>query len=1120
MTTPAELKKDSTKIIKEKSKIENKEAIKDSAKINKDLSSYNAEKVLEVNSEVTTNTPSETRNISYQILTEPLKAISPESIINAVIAGVTTISQGLLEQIPTKVKKVSELSQNPDAANNSQITDCVKSANNKCSTIAKTEMFNAQLANGHELRATFASQTIAANSIRFSSDTTISQFSPYVATTTQDYHVQSNNSLVFVSDIKLGNYKQELNLVEGSSITQAQTGLSVYTETSDTVSKNTRSIGIDTHSTLGKENNIIADSKLTSVSGGDIQTAAYGNIGIQGNGDIAIVAAKSDNPANVAASGEEELSIPFNYGGKIYFISKTSADFTNLFGLTEKGIFSSTSGNSVNSSSGYNVVSGNKGTSITSDKFAYVGTTQGGMFIRGRKMFLGSMVIPLTEFTQPNVIQIPGLPNFPTLPSQSLENCIPKNTNSQEENDEDLFGDLEDIYFDDENSEVNNSNINIKPDIRKVLLNNKKQQAKLSSISSSSTNQNFNKLPPPSSVNNTNQKSSLSGNVAAIDATGVLGGPPGVYVSSYNTDTVTNSLDLISSQEAYTVNSLLEYLYTDDVNELAALALSSPEDFFTVENITSQISNIIPSELISEMTYPLFYLDLLNVSLSKLESFTITIEDFLISDKAKAASMLIIIQQYPALKEAIKELIQEATAVEAIGFLGFLSNIAPTLNLGLVKDIVNIPKLIQQENPLELFNTIKPYASKLLKGTPFKDLLNSPDLLQLGETLIKGDPKETETFIKTKIDSIYNNKIKQILENRLSSILGPQFQSLIPAFKDILNKVKIGESINPNDYISQITEILDSVLRDNTASTALSLYKDFESLLKSAETGDVFSIITGSNLNNILSTVLGAETAGSISKVIDLAKEAVGTYEAIKLLPDVLSLLNDFSIPSINQVANALNCLDLFNKVKSLLSGFSSLGESNKSATNFLENTGRLIQGANSINSLEDSDLLELNNNLVSSEVDLLDLKPFLNFNLNLNLCFNLPKLTLFQSQIDILEINDGDLIFSLTNFNAIKNTISMLPKVNGILQIRVKGFIYNSKDYLNLYQTDFQYTPSVYSFIITEYNNKLNKGIAVFDRAVSSIILENFEGILYEFSSTSIGISLLPDIIDSYLLA
>ena len=96
-----------------------------------------------------------------------------------------------------------------------------------------------------------------------------------------------------------------------------------------------------------------------------------------------------------------------------------------------------------------------------------------------------------------------------------------------------------------------------------------------------------------------------------------------------------------------------------------------------------------------------------------------------------------------------------------------------------------------------------------------------------------------------------------------------------------------------------------------------------------------------------------------------------------------------------------------------------------------------------------------------------------------------------------------------------------MLPKLNDLIQIRVQGFYSSStRDYYIPYQTDYEYTPSVYSFVVSNFNIEKNVGLAYYDRAYPSLVLENSEGILYKFTSEAIGVTLNPDIVDSYLLA
>ena len=1127
----------------------------DNSKINKDVATFNGnQNVSTINQAITNNTTTSSRNISYQILAEPLKAVAPESIVDLAIAAVTTMAQGVLQQVNDKLTNAAALGQKPSAVNNQQIKDCIQSATNQCSDIVNTETKTAQLAHGHDYKVSFASHTVSANSIKLNSDTSIHNISPHINTSTQDYHLQANNSAVFVADINLNTYRQTVSMIEGASVTQAQTGLSVFTDTSDIVSQDTRSVGINSHSILGKQNNIIADTMISSVSGGDIQTASYGNMAFQGNGNISLVAAKSDKVANVNATGDNEgVSIP-DSGGNIYIISKTSPSFSNIIGLTQTGIVNSTSGNSVTNSSGYTVVSGSQGATISSDNFAYVGTPDGGMFVKGRKMFLGNIAIPINSVKPPSIIDIPALPVFPSSPANSLANCIPKpkaaqfptatgslspsgqfptstgtsttlGTSSSNGTFPSAIGTSSSssngfpaVNTSPSTIQSVDSNISLYPDISQISIYNKKSLAKESNINSTSGNQNADKLPPP--ANSATEKK-----VAAIDAAAILGGPPGIYTEAYSTANNSQLVDLITYQDMYNTSSLIDTLsQSDDITALAT-SLSSLDDALTIDNLTSYLSSAVPAKVLPSLLKPNFYQTLFNLPTDKVDNFTFTVNDFAPIDQPDAKVILNLIQQYPALKTNILNFINSTNVIAAIGFLDALSSITgfnPNIALGITNNsavtglITAVPKVVTNPNisgiTSLLSNTINAISPNTQNST-FANLLNNPNLLNLGQSLLSGNQANISKALNTSVDNILTSQLTQTVTNNL----GASAASVIPLLKSVLTQTKVGSNLNASVYINQFSQIINSTLGNNLGTKASSIYNDLQGLIKNINTGNVTAILSGGNITDIVSNLLGSNNAGSVSKLLTLTQQAIGTYQALSLLPQVLSLLNNFSIPSLNQVSQALNCLDLFNKVKDLLATASSLGGSNQGATSALENTGRLVQGLNTLSNIDNSSLAAIQQTLPNTP-DLVNLKNNISFNLNLDTCFKVPQLTMFQSDVTVQQFNSGRLIFSLTNYSSFANSPSLLPKLNDIIQLNVAGFLY-SRSYYTLYQTDFQYTPSVYNFLVTDYNIATNVGVAIFDNSISSITLEDSTGTLYQFSSSLIGTSLIPDIQDSYIL-
>ena len=1119
MSIPRDIQFSQEKVIIDKAKATDTQNIfPDTANINTTLATQQTQVSLASN---TTNINTEggsDKNISYQILAEPIRVTSPESIINAAIAAVNVLGQAFIRPIKEKLTNVSELSQNPTAIDSDQIKDCVDKISKKCTTIAETQANSAALANGHNITAAFNAGILTGNSFHIVSDTATVNRSPYFGVSSQDVSFQGNNSINMISDFSFGEFKQEVKFTEGSSISQSQTSLKVSTETNDDIAKINRYVGTEEISNLGKVNKVIADESLLTASGGTTQISSYDSIGVQSNNDISLTAAKSNDDSNPDANNPLSGNSP-NRGGNIYLISTPSNNTSNMLVMSKSGLLHSSTENIINSSGKNTILNGSKSAVVTSTNYSYVGTPRGGMFIKAGRTFLGRLSFPSLNMPKASVVNIPSLPTLPTLPSKELESCLPKNINNPntfedfDPNSETILANntTQDSVFD-----PSNPNLfipKIPSPVNRVQL--PRQFGAFNSFNPNEDKIFQVKLPAPS----------VSSPVAGEEKVAIISPftPINILVDKYtkaSTDTITNLSQTVNNSSPV---SLFEYLATESELYDTAFAIATPEDLLTSNLVLNSLQESVPYQFAEDIKYIPFYTDLLKFPLDELESFNFSINDFVSSDKNKAQAILNLVKEYPTLKNKIIELIKKVTTLPGIGFLGFISGI--TSFGGGISNLINIPSLIQAGDFSNISSLLSPYLGDVLKGTIFSDLLNNTDLFDLGQKLTQGDLStlQRNDLLKSTVDKIYNDKIKSTLENQVSSILGPNLNKAVPLIKDIFNKITVGETISPEEYTQKIGNVLASITGIDQLNRATDIYNELENLLKAISSGDILSIVTGNDFENVLTDIIGSKNSGTISNILNIVKDATGTYEAVKLIPELLNLLNQYNIPTLDQVNIALNCLDLFNKVKSLVSSVSTLtGGSGKSAVCLLENAGRLIQAVNTINSVGDEILDSWNYSLseeLGETVNLKELRDlFQTSNRNSN-TFQIPALNTLQSEVEVLEINPESIKFKLTNLDLIKSDYNLLPKLNELIKLRVKGFYsINSQEYLIPYQTDFQYTPSVYNFIISEFNVNTNTGRAYYDNAYSSIILENSEGILYKFNTNSFGVTLIPDIADSYL--
>lgn len=1171
------------------------------------------------------------KNISYQILAEPISVFNPEAIINAGIAFVNTIGQAILGGNKEVLDRTAELSQNPDP----KAQECIDKARKKCSAIAQNNYKLGQSVNGNIFSSAPGALYNVANSYSLSTDSNIDMKAPLFGVNSQDSIWVANNSITQVADFKSGNYKQELTLVEGSITSQSQNSTHISTETSTHVSKSIEVTGTQSASIKGKSTSLMGDSSIAVVSGDTLQVASYGGTSIQTNGDMFIGATRPNTSEKIAASNvtgnnaiDSAIDTFLPSGGNITIASSipkslgAEAD-TSVFSLGNSGAFTSSTKSIASVSGGMSLNYGKSANVFATDGFSVITNGKSTNIMQGRFNFTGNYVISIPELEAVALGSIPALPSLPQLPNKQLENCIPQNIKDKKASEDKLRQDLRKIREDrlkkkEEKEEEQKDTIAVTPEVN-VNTSSPPSASNKTRIAQNNLINNSGKLPQPSAIAN------ITSLILASAYTAMS-----IFANKAETNKQTPVLPTVITQDT----TLTDFL--KNTNILNESSKADPEEYITIDTLTYYLIKEVPAWVLNDYLYPQFYIDLTKVPTTKLNTFTLTDKDFPKADKTKVNTILNLVKEYPNTRKTIVNIVTQAVTAKAIGGLipipSFVESI--TKNIGVLTDISKVPKIVESKQYDKLFDLAKPYATKelnkALKGTPFSELLNNTDLFEFGKAITKGDlTKEArDALLRDTVDEVYNKTLKGVLEKTALKTLGID-ESILPAIKDVLNKAKVGQTINPEDYINEIAGILikdnntlnnikcgvnatkyiafrqylesfankaktidtltDTILQQevniafgilsplldlelkkllekdsfniiapvltdiynnvkiekpndfqsytnevasklnmndsNCKRAAIEIFNGIKGLLEDISKGDILSIISGANTESLLTTLLGGNNAGSISKVFDLTKSAMGAYNAIKLIPDLLKLMNDYKIPALDQVNIALNCLDLFNKIKSLIDSTKALSnkESNNSkpAVALLENAGRLVQAANSINSVDDTTLDDWSNTIGDEYIDLQDIKTTLNTNLSLDKCFKVPKLNVFQSEIEVLQIENTALVFKLTNLEVIQDNFNLLPKINELVQIRVQGFYSNStKDYYVPYQTDYEYTPSVYSFVITSFDIENNVGVAYYDKAYPSIVLENSEGILYKFASEAIGVTLSPDIVDSYLLA
>lgn len=133
--------------------------------------------------------------------------------------------------------------------------------------------------------------------------------------------------------------------------------------------------------------------------------------------------------------------------------------------------------------------------------------------------------------------------------------------------------------------------------------------------------------------------------------------------------------------------------------------------------------------------------------------------------------------------------------------------------------------------------------------------------------------------------------------------------------------------------------------------------------------------------------------------------------------------------------------------------------------------------------------------------------------------CYFVPRLNFLEASIEIKEISQAKIIFTVPNLLLLQNNQKDLyPQRGKMLQIRVSSFRREKDNSILSINRDRKYfTPYVYTFMILDYSYSKNLGLAMLIQTQPKIYLRS--DVLLEYDIKDIGGRIHPDIIDSYLL-
>lgn len=187
----------------------------------------------------------------------------------------------------------------------------------------------------------------------------------------------------------------------------------------------------------------------------------------------------------------------------------------------------------------------------------------------------------------------------------------------------------------------------------------------------------------------------------------------------------------------------------------------------------------------------------------------------------------------------------------------------------------------------------------------------------------------------------------------------------------------------------------------------------------------------------------------------------------------------------------------------------------------YIADLPRLYQILNSVMELPSDSVAEIESNVFTpEEIASLKTVTIIPSDSETDNCFVAPRLNFLESLVTIKEISKASVLFEVPALSLLKyNGKDVRPTTGNLINIKVKNFINNknSKTYSINKAREF-YTPSVFTFQITEFRKQENIGLATLIPTVSILYLQDTEQVTYSYDVMDIGKRLTPIIIDAYL--
>jgi hypothetical protein len=1116
------------------------DAFKEAMVANANITGFTTTKGLDVvyNSNLDAENASKPKDISYQIMLEPLKAVSSNSLSNATVGASSNLAKAFTGASGEGVDNASKLSQDPGSIANPALKESTDAASKKLATTAFNEANMSEKASGNSLQATFGSRTIAANSLKFFSDSNIHTRTPHHLISTQDYHVQANNSIVEASSSKISNFGNKVTTVDGASIENVQSSVHISTSNRDVVSPKLKMVGTETIQTMGKNNISIADSNMVMSSGGSTEITSSSSQMIRAGSDINIISSLSPiSPDEAAPSGGHALGNIKDTAQKLIEATSNSINIVsshiiskNIISLTKDGTSQSTSEAFAIMAGKENYLSGAQVFSVaTASGLSFYGNEDIGIITFGRKQFAG-FPSPVPAARIPVLQDLPLIPALPSLPIAELDNCIPKKFKTERgafERDTSL------------------------PTGPEVLLEQSKKEADEINKEKSSRGISTS-IPPAPNVFRSGTQNKLNAkegarNLSTSEKTSTSSDrSPGLTTShEANKDQVPVASDCIDTEGISTPDvypdlfSSTSYVFADfsvdefntsinfddlfNANKPSIIPLTK-EFSFLRENLS-----FLPTDIFTKIT-PEVFTSIISQP---------TRED-LKKKSSETLSSLLNNEVSQELKADLDTVIDYLASNQRDSDLFFRAgDIALTsASIGLIPKLISLVASTYKKLPSIIksgaLSSYISFAQSTLSAVGVKLPPQLQSLVGLGKVISNPTRDNVISAVSGVVSSQLGNVIPGVPLDTLTNIISP-----------LLSKPKV-----TNEEIeAALTQSLGSIPQIGTAVSTLA------PIVKLAREGKYSEILSQGGITSIASVLLGSKNASQIQKIQNIFSSGKDLAKSLNSIPSLIKLMSGYKVPAINQIAIALNCLDLFNKIKSLISAVSSLdfssGEAQPPATGvvslitnsdtseFVDNLPRYIQLINSIQSINlprTPDLIR--EALVSPSTDQTikgvlatltqeaspeEIAALINMTLEdfeepLPGCFYIPYLTIAESSIRIQSMGPREVVFSLETPELLTNNPYKLPQLGELIYVTVN---YYTSQYGGLvpYSSEFQYTPKNIRLYVSSYNPLTNEGVALYEDPSYKMILKTNQETLYEYAVSSIGVNLFPQISDAYLV-